>query len=173
MNINPGKSQILHVRNLQRKRCEKDLVACDNTLQYVSDYKYLGCWVNEFVNNKKIVEALTAAAGRSFGTIINIFKNMGDMGYETFCTLYHSYVLPVANYAAGVWEFKNYPAPQVSTWIEMDWLNMVHVRRLEMMCLMNRIAQTSESRLPKKILRWDIIHGSKSWMGEILQVCHD
>ena len=30
-------------------------------MEYVSDYKYLGCWVNEFCNNKKTVEALTDA----------------------------------------------------------------------------------------------------------------
>ena len=50
---------------------------------------------------------------------------------------------------------------------------MVHVRKLEMMRLMNRFAHMSESRLPKKILRWDIIHGSKAWMGEILQICQE
>ena len=80
--------------------------ACGQELEYVSDYKYLGCWINEFLSNEKTVEALTSAAGRSFGRIVNIFKSMGDMGYETYHTLYYSYVLPVANYAAGVWGFK-------------------------------------------------------------------
>lgn len=89
------------------------MIACDQRLEYVSDYKYLGCWINEFLSNEKTVESLTSAASRSFGRIVNIFKSMGDMGYETYHTLYHSSVLPVANYAAGVWGFKNYPAPQV------------------------------------------------------------
>ena len=102
-----------HVPVIRVRSCSSDLTVCGNTLKYVSDYKYLGCWVNEFLSNEKTVESLTAAAGRSFRRIVNIFKRMGDMGYKTFCTLYHSYVLLVANYAAGVWGFKNDPVPQV------------------------------------------------------------
>ena len=82
-------------------------------MMYVDDYKYLGCWVNEFLNNKKTVTSLTAAAGRSFGRIINIFKHMGDMGYETYRTLYDTYVLPVVHYASAVWGFDDHSVPQV------------------------------------------------------------
>ena len=49
-------------------------------MEYVANYKYLGCWINEFGSNDKTVEALTAAASRSHGQIINIFKKMNDMG---------------------------------------------------------------------------------------------
>ena len=192
MRINPSKSQVIHVRNHQRRQCTIPLYACNQQLEYVSDYKYLGCWINEFVSNEKTVETLTSAAGRSFGRIINIFKSMGDMGYETYSTLYRSYVLPVANYGAGVWGFKNYPAPQVlqnrierfflgvhrfaplaATWIEMDWLDMCRLRKLDMFRLMNRLAGMDESRIPKMILRWDIINGCCGWMGEILKVCQE
>ena len=143
MAVNASKSQVVHVRNHQRPLCDRDLFLCLRELSYVSNYKYLGCWINEFMNNDKTVESLTLAAGRSFGRIVNIFKKMGDMGYETFDTLCHSYVLPVANYAAGVWGFKDYPAPQVlqnrmtrfflgvhrfaplpATKSEMDWVDM-------------------------------------------------
>ena len=30
-----------------------------------------------------------------------------------------------------------------------------------------------ESRLPKKILRWEIINGCCAWVGEILQICQE
>ena len=52
-----------------------------------------------------MVSALTAVAGCSFRRIVNIFKHMGNMGYNMYCTLYHSYVLPVANYALAVQGF--------------------------------------------------------------------
>ena len=90
-----------------------------------------------------MVEALTLAAGRSFGRIVDISEKMGDMGYETYDTLCHSHVLPMANYVAGVWGFKNYPASQVlqnrttrlffvvhrfaalpAMKTEMDWMDM-------------------------------------------------
>ena len=93
----------------------------------VTEYKYLGCWIKEFGNNKKTVEALTSATGRSYGRI-------------------------VANYAAGVWGFKCFTAPQVrqhlfnhyylgvhrfaantATSIEMDIMSVTHSRWLEIL----------------------------------------
>ena len=143
MAVNTEKSQVMHVRNHQRPRCDRDLYLDHRELQYVSSYKYLGCWIHEFLSNDRTVEALTAAAGRSFGRIVNIFKYMGDMGYETYCTLYHSYILLVANYGAAVWGFKDCLAPQVlqnrimrfflgvhhfaplpMLWTEMDCMNI-------------------------------------------------
>ena len=144
------------------------------------------------MSNHRTVEALTSAASRSFGGIVNIFKKMGDMGYETYRTLYNSYVLPVANYAAGVWGLKNYPAPEVlqnqieqfylgvhkiaplaAIWIEKVLLNIGKTRRLEMIRLMNRITGMSEDCLPRIILGWEIIHGCTAWLGEVLQICKE
>ena len=82
-------------------------------MEYVANYKYLGCWVNKFANNTKTVESLTVVAGRPFGRIVNMFQHMGNMGYCTYTNLCDSYVLPVANYGAAVWGFADYPAPQV------------------------------------------------------------
>ena len=72
MAVNTEKSQVMHVRNHQRPRCDCDLYLDHRELQYVSSYKYLGCWINEFLSNMRTVEALTAAAGWSFGRIVNI-----------------------------------------------------------------------------------------------------
>ena len=82
-------------------------------MESVSDYKYLGCWVNEYGIDTKTVDALTATAGRSFGRIVGPFKKLGNMGYKSYCTLYETYILSVANYGAGVWGFRHYPGPQV------------------------------------------------------------
>ncbi len=190
MSVNPLKTQVIHVRNPQRPRCDRDLFLCLREVSCVSNYKYLGCWINEFMNNDKTVESLTLAAGRSFGRIVNIFKKMGDMGYQTYDTLCHSYVLPVANYAAGVWGFKDYPAPQVlqnritrfylgvhrfapvpATKLEMDWLDMKHHRWLDIIRLYNRICAMDRSKLPRVVLEWDYKVGAKGWLKDMLQVC--
>ncbi len=153
-------------------------------------YKYLGCWIHEFLNFSRTVDALTSAAGRSFGRIVNLFKRMGDMGYETYCTLYDSYILPVANYAAGVWGFENYPAPQVlqnriirfylgvhryaplcGIWTEMDWINIQKMRWLDIMRLYNRIVGMSMERLPRKVLEWDCKLGGIGWVNDLVRVC--
>ena len=190
MVVNHTKSQVIHARNHQRPLCGRDLVLCERELLYVPSYKYLGCWIHKFSNHEKTVSVLTSAAGRSFGRIINIFKKFGDLGYETFTMLFDNYVLPVAGYAAGVWGFKDYPAPQVlqnkaerfflgvhrfaplpAPCIEMDWLPMRSIRWIEMLRLMNRLARMDEGRMAKKILRWDIALGCVGWMRDILDIC--
>ena len=64
-------------------------------------------------------------------------------------------------------------APLAATWIELDWLNIGQVRKIEMMRLMNRIALMPESRLPKKVLRWEVINGCCAWLGEVLDICKE
>ncbi len=102
MKVKIKKSQVVHHRNPQRKRHPIPLILRGAKMEYVTDYKYLGCWVNEFGSDAKTVDALSAGVGRSFGRIINIFRKLGDMGIKTYSTLYESYVLPVANYALAV-----------------------------------------------------------------------
>ena len=73
MKVNIAKSQTVHCRNPQRPKCSVPLVLSGEPMEYVDNYKYLGCWINEFVSNEKTVSALTAAASRSYGHIVNIF----------------------------------------------------------------------------------------------------
>ena len=137
------------------------------------------------------MKALTAAGSRSFGRIVNIFKHMGDMGYDTYRTLYDTYVLPVVNYAAAVWGFADHPAPQVlqnrigrfflgvhrfaplvATWTEMNLVSMKKSRWIEMLRLFNRIVNMKPNRLPKLILASDLKAGAKGWLGDLMVVAH-
>ncbi len=88
---NIKKSQVVHHRIPQRKRCTLPLMLDNKVMDYVENYKYLGCWINEHGNNTKTVEALTSAAGRSYGRIVGLIKQIGNMGYHTFCMLYETY----------------------------------------------------------------------------------
>ena len=82
-------------------------------MEYVANYKYLVCRVNDFGSNEKTVEALTSAASRSYARVIGIFRKIGDMGYNLLMSLYDSHILSMVNYAAGVWGFKDYSALRV------------------------------------------------------------
>ena len=116
------------------------------------------------------VTYITAAAGRSFGRIIDIFRKVGDLGYRSFNTLYEAYALLIANYAAAVWGFKDHSAPRVlqncihrfylgvhryacvaATGIEMDQPLIRTVRWLEMLRLHNCILKLPEDRWPRVI----------------------
>ena len=63
MKVNIKKSQVVHHRNPQRKRHQTPLILCGAEMEYVTDYKYLGCWVNEFDNDAKTVDAYLQARG--------------------------------------------------------------------------------------------------------------
>ena len=191
MKVNVAKSQVVHVRNPQRPLCSQKLILNGDPLSFVQNYKYLGCWVNEYLNNAKTVDALTAAAGRSYGRIVNIFKYMGNMGYSTYCMLYESYVLPVANYAAAVWGYQDYPAPQVlqnrierfflgvhrfaanaAVQNEMNLLSMRYTCWLETLRFYNRLINLKDSRVTKAILNWDCIEGCRGWLQDVRLIAH-
>ena len=53
--------------------CEATGVQSSEAMEYVDNYKYLGCCINEFGLNGKRVSALTAAASGSYERIINNF----------------------------------------------------------------------------------------------------
>ena len=103
MKANIKKSHVVHHRNHRCPLCSRQLVLMNQVMDYVSDYKYLGCWMNEYSDNDKKAEALTSAASRSYGRIVGLFKQLVDMGYKLFRPLYNFYVLPIADYGAAVW----------------------------------------------------------------------
>ena len=189
MKVNIKKSQVVHHRNPQRPRCQTELLLNGEPMMYVEHYKYLGCWIHEHGNNNKTVEALTAGAGRSFGRIVNIFKKLGDLGYNSYCTLLDSYVLPIVNYGSAVWGFKDYPAPRVlqnrinryylgvhrftpvaASSIEMDLPDYRYLRWLEMLRYFNRIQNLSEERLPRAMFEFECKHRGDGWLKDIVHI---
>ena len=145
--------------------------------------------MNEFGNEKKTVEALTAAAGRSFGRIVGLFKQLGDLGYTTYCRLYESYVLSVACYGAGVWGFRPFPAPRVlqnrinrfylgvhrfapvaATSLLMDTVDIRYHRWIEILRLHNRIMQMDPDRIPHKVYMWEEENGGRGWLSDVKTV---
>ena len=189
MQINAKKSQILHIRNYQKPRSTTELHCCGQKLDYTDQYKYLGYILQENMSEKNMVEALTTSASRSFGRIVNSFKKLKNMGIKTYETLYESYVLSIANYAAGVWGFGEFQQPQVlqnriqrfflgvhafapvaATNMEFDWLSMKFLRWLEIIRYYNRLVDLPDHRWPKKILRWDRSLRTEGWFNQVQHI---
>ena len=49
------------------------------------------------------------------------------------------------------------------TFIETDWFTMKKERWLTMLCYMNQIEGMKADRIPKQILRLDIVNGCREW----------
>ena len=139
--------KVLCVRNYQQPRQLAQLTCCNETLCYTSNYKYLGILFNEHLHDKPCVDALTGAAARTFGRIVNPFKQLKTMGIISYQSLYESYVLSILNFGSTVWGFGEQSAPQVlcnrikgyylgvhvftpvaAMSLEFDWLNIKYSR---------------------------------------------
>ena len=124
------------------------------------------------------------AAGRSFGRIINMFKHLGNMGYG-------SYVLPIMNYAAAVWGFDDYPAPQVlqnkvsrfylgthryaplpAIHNEMDLLPIKMERWVDMLRYFNRVRNLKTHGWPRIVVQWELDQGCPGRLGDIRRIAH-
>ena len=82
MQTNAKKSEVMHIRNYQKPRCETLVFCCTQKLNYTNKYKYLGYIIDECLTAKHIVEALTRSATRAFGKIASIFKKLKNMGIK-------------------------------------------------------------------------------------------
>ena len=147
--------------------------------------------MNEHLSHVKTVDVLTGSAKRAFGRVINTFHKLRNMGHRTYESLYTSNILSIANYASGVWGFKEYQnarvlqnkigrfylgthtfTPLAAVGLELDWLDIRFTRWLEMLRLKNRIVEMKEHRWPKIIWEWDLKTGSDSWASEIKFILH-
>ncbi len=186
MKINAKKSEIMHVRNYQKSRCQQTLRCCDQDLGYAPKYKYLGYIMDECLNDKPIVEALTNSATRAFGKVVNIFRTLKNMGINSYESLYKSYILSIVNYSSAVWGFKEQTAPQVlqnriqrffmgvnvfapvsALHLEFDWLSIKGLRWIEMVRMYNRITKMDNHRWPKIIHKWDTSLRAIGWANHI------
>ena len=114
------------------------------------------------------------------------------MGCYTFSTLYHSYILPVANYGSAVSGFKDYPGtkvlknrisqyflgvhrftPNASVSIEMDQMDVQQARWVEIMRYFNRIHNLGEDRLAKIVLDWKCSNGGRQWLGDVAKIAQN
>ncbi len=48
---------------------------------------------------------LVNVAGRALGAVISKFKTLKNVGFSTFSKMYHSHVVPIADYSLGIWGY--------------------------------------------------------------------
>ena len=81
----------------------KEIRMYDEPLEIIRSYKYLGVVFDEHLNFNDCVETLSKSAERALGGMINKYKHMGYMNYDTFTYLYNAYVI---DYHNSMWGYK-------------------------------------------------------------------
>ncbi len=161
----------------------------NEALEYTRTYKYLGYHIQEHLSQEETAEILTKSAKRAFGRIISMFYTLKNMGYGTYMTLYNTNIMPIANYASGIWGYKDYQCarmlqnkchrfylgthtftPTSAVCIEMDTIDIRNKRWIEMVRLKNRFAKMKDERWPKRLVSWDLNTGTEAWAWEIKQI---
>ena len=103
-------------------------------------------------------EILAESASRVLGSVVSRLKRNNFMAYTIYTKLYDSCAVPVADYAAEIWGFKNYTKPnQIQNRAiiiflgvhrftpvtgldgDMAWMSPQYKRWLSMLRLWNRL----------------------------------
>ena len=70
---------------------------------YTHQYKYLGFWINEFLDNSESVQKVYDHANRALGVLIAKSKAAGGLPMKCFSHLFNTLVLSRIEYTAAVW----------------------------------------------------------------------
>ena len=103
ININTDKSEVIHFRKGCVNRSNVSFRVGENHLKTVSQYKYLGLYLDEHLNFKVIADHVAKSANRALSLIIAKAKACGGVPFNCFKKLYESAVVPVVHYGSVVW----------------------------------------------------------------------
>ena len=70
-------------------------------------YTYLGIVFDEHLTFSECIKTRTDAAGRALGGLISKCQKLKGLGYDTYCKLYDSLVVPFQDYGAEIWSIVN------------------------------------------------------------------
>ncbi len=95
LSVNIDKTKIMHFRTKNTPVTETVFIINGYPLECVSEYKYFGVVMNEYLNYDKTAEVLASSAGRALGSVINKVRVNKDLGFNSYTTLVDNCVVPI------------------------------------------------------------------------------
>ena len=95
MFVTSDKTKVVHFRNSRKPVSLFKFSHGAMDLEIVKTYNYLGVNFDENLNFRDCSKARSDAASRAFGGIVSKCKQYSDVGYNTYCHLFDSFVVPV------------------------------------------------------------------------------
>jgi len=105
MSLNIAKTNIVHFRR-KCKGCTRSkfiLTYQGKTIQYASQYKYLGLLFNEHLQWDKAVEAILCKASSALAILNYKVKACGGLHFRSYSMLFNQLVVPVIMSNACIW----------------------------------------------------------------------
>ena len=153
----------------------------------------MGITLNKFLDYQVCALELAEAGGRALGGIILKFKTFKNIGFNTFTKLYHTGVVPINEYASGIWGFRNFRQAEkvqnravryflgVNSKTPIDFLNgetgwsrPKYRIYLNILRFYNRLMNMNNDRLTYKIFEYDLQNISNdNSSGELEKILDD
>ena len=109
MTVNAEKSKVMHFRKGPSViQCKGPFAYGQSELEIVSQYKYLGLVLTDFLDYNVTAKQVALAAHRALGVVIAKGKVLGGLPYHVYSKLFDSLVQPVIDYGASIWGYKYY-----------------------------------------------------------------
>ena len=170
------KSQVVHYRKNNTPAATFNFHIGSSSIKIVKAYKYLGVYLDEFIDFKLAVEtkSKSKSASRALGSILNKYYKLAGLGYYTYTKMFMSGVAPILDYSLAVWGYPEIPkidtvqyramriflgvhkhGPNLAVAGDMGWTTGRVRRHIEIIRLWNRLIKMPETRLTHKIFLWD------------------
>ena len=109
ISINSLKTKAIHFRNKRRMRSQYQPRLGDAVIDYCHEYKYLGYWINEFLDVNESLNRVFAKANSAMGVIMSKSKCLGGLPFDVYVKLYKTCIIPIISYFAHVWTWNSSP----------------------------------------------------------------
>ena len=183
LGINPMKTKILHFRS-KRKLCSSFCFHLeDSTLSFVHDYKYLGFWLNEFLDMEESISRSLETTNRALSLLIAKAKSNGRFSLDISSRIFDATVTPIIEFSAHLWAFKERPKVKYNALrfffglgkaspiaADSGWVPIQMRLEYSLFKYWYRVCNLSHERLPTKVFIWagkiaDL--GKKNWVSQV------
>ena len=175
----------MHFRSLSDEETNHDFKIGNTTIGITPSYRYLGYDIHYTLNHDHSVNILSNAAGRALGALVAKYFTIQGLTYDTYTKVYDATVIPISDYAAGIWGTKTHRkfqtlqnramrtflgvgkvTPVAFLYGEMAWLPPWIRHKTDVVRLWIRLLFMNDNRLTKKVFEWDYelaMNGIPAW----------
>ena len=126
LNINHNKSNVIYFKKRNDRQSNFVFLLVHQPIYTVQTYTYLGFVFEEHVTFSECIKTRTDAARRALGGLISKCQKLKGLGYDSYCKLYDSLVVPVQDYGAEIWSIVNSKTAEKINEREMRYYLEVH-----------------------------------------------
>ena len=184
--INENKTKILHFRPKAKNGTENSFKCGNKKIDVTSNYKYLGFWMNEFLDLKFSIREIAKSASRALGAIYSKFFSTGGMNIRVYTKLVETIVEPVLFFCSGIWGQTKFTeietvfnkacryflgvtkhCSNVSSRGDMGWSSCEVKQKVETVRMWCRLRSMPEHRIIRRVHEWSLLKG-RSWERKML-----